>query len=188
MGDQPWPVPDDVHVNLHHGDLILISPHQGPVHVVAGLQEMLQSATGWGGVISLPGHAGEAAWIIYPGDAFRYVIRPDRRAAFRRDVAESLSLPPNSLSLRAPRPYIEDHAVRGCLNRHVVAAVFDDGTGLASVHSPVCFLDLRPVMLDIQWRTCWDGFFNPQGLIEAQQPRCPCGLHVCVLTDQGRND
>ena len=185
VGDQPWPVPDDVHVTLHHGDLILISPYQGPVHVVASLQEMLQSATGWGGVISLPGHVEEAAWIIYPGDAFRHAIRPDRRDTFRRDVAESLNLPPNNLSLRAPRPYIEDHAVRGCLNRHVIAAVFDDGTGLVGVRSPVCFLDLRPVMLDIQWRTCWDGFFNPQGLLEAQQSRCPYGLHVCVLTDQG---
>ncbi|CAE7817440.1 unnamed protein product [Symbiodinium sp. CCMP2592] len=103
------------------------------------------------------------------------------RGLFRGDIAARLGTPPHSLILHAPDPMIIDHEDRGVLSRNVIAAVTRpaaQGTGPAG---PICFLDLRPMLLRLSWCHFAEGRLPLQTLLCRFSDRCPDGFVLCRI-------
>ena len=170
----PWPVPEGFPIELTHGDLIQIVPAGVIATFRSDLAAMLRTADGWDPDWLIPGDYAERAWVIADDRHLCFTVAPTRRRHFRQDLAEVLAVSARQLLLRPAQDPLTDHAFRGQLVRHLYVA-----TGLTTVPSvarcPICFLDLRPILLGFSWYYVPAGILTHQRVHDRFSPRIPEG-------------
>ena len=104
-------------------------------------------------------------------------------ASSRRDLARRLQVQENGLRLcRADLPE-QDYSCRG----DTVAAVYAVRP-VAAEHAQVvpqlviCFLDLRPLLLDLSWMCLEQPWLDYNSLVARFAPRCPPGYEIGCST------
>ena len=170
----PWPIPDEFPIELAHGDLIQVVPAGVIATFRSDLAAMLRTADGWDPDWLIPGDYAERAWVIADDRHLCFTVAPTRRRHFRQDLAEVLAVPARQLLLRPAQEPLTDHAFRGQLVRHLYVA-----TGLPTVPSvarcPICFLDLRPILLGFSWYYVPEGILTRLRVHDRFSPRIPEG-------------
>ena len=177
--DMPWALPNDIFVEVGHGDLVQFVPVQQPVAVVASLADMLASPTHWRYVAPVLDMFLWDTWVVHDAGAFRHQVRPERRQQSKQDIAARLSILPNDLVVQLPKPRIQDFCRRDQLTMHVLYAVWAPGCPSADdLSEAVCFVDLRPVLCGLYVARCPGYRFDVRELLLRFAGRCPAGMHV----------
>ncbi|CAE7884795.1 unnamed protein product [Symbiodinium microadriaticum] len=186
VGDLPWPLPHGLRVEVRTGDLILFTPARHGVHVVSSLTEMLSSAFGWSLFEDIVEDPREQAWILSPDGPFAIVVLEHRRLHLREDIARLLEVPARQLILRPALADLDDFAYKHIRTRNVIVAVMAPGArGHRHARAEICILDLRPLLLELEWHFCPGGEFNTERYLARLRHRCPEGFHVAVIDSDG---
>ena len=186
VGDMPWPLPNGLRVEVRTGDLILITQARHGVHVVSSLAEMLGSAFGWSLFAGIVEDPREQAWILSPDGPFAMVVLEHRRLHLREDLARLLEVPARQLILRPAIADLDDFAYKHIRTRNVIVAALTSGArGHRHARADICFLDLRPLLLDLEWHFCPGSELSTARHLERLRHRCPEGFHVAVIDSEG---
>ncbi|CAE7817460.1 unnamed protein product [Symbiodinium sp. CCMP2592] len=173
--DLPWPVPDGGFVNVRHGDAVVVLEAHSPHFATASFVDILGSVHGWN-VEWAPGlEYRRSFWVLTAYRPFLLHVEADRRDFFRADIAQRLAVPPGRLLLCPTEPNIVNFAHIGLPAQGVLAAVVRNGP-LSVRHADVnFFLDCRPLLLGISWRTSPDGILRAESIWDQYRTRCPAG-------------
>ncbi|CAE7277725.1 unnamed protein product [Symbiodinium sp. CCMP2592] len=168
-------------MHLSHGDAILVVPTGQAAFATVTFSDMLRSTAGWLQDWAPDLTFEDTVWTLSEQEAFSFSVAAGRRVHFRSDIAVRLGVLPHSLILRAPDPMILDHEDRGVPSRNVIAAVtLPDAQDLGPA-GPVCFLDLRPMLLRLSWQHFSEGRLPLTLLLSRFLARCPEGFALCRL-------
>ena len=186
VSDQPWPLVDGVFVNISHGDLIVVMPYRHRTSIVSNLGDMLMSRAGWGANFVNPPAAQEVAWVLADDRSFGFHVQAARRISLRIDLAAILAVPAAELIVRPATPDVVDFAYVGRGVRNVLAAVrTSGGTHHGAPRPSLCFIDQRPILLQLYWTWCSGGWMHLEPLFSRHATRCPAGFRVGIW--QGNN-
>ncbi|CAE7844688.1 unnamed protein product, partial [Symbiodinium microadriaticum] len=175
VSDTPWPIEHGAPFHVDVGDLVMILPPEHPVIPPLRLRTMLASAAGWHTDPVLPIPEADALWIVTQQAPIRFVAPPPPRPPVRRDVAQLLGLCEHELHFIPADPSIRDHSRGGLASRQVFIAA----PAAAGEDTPFV-LDLRPVLLYIDWDRAPQGQVDVARLCERHRPRCPPGYFIRV--------
>ena len=183
VGSLPWPLVDDVAINLELGDLVLFHPPRARHHIVASLADMLRCTREWRSDYdptedfpTLPGHH---AWIIGDQDSFLFHIQSDRRQLFRADVSRLLSATGEGVLLQLAQPPVNDFAYRG-VQAHAIFAASQarHHAGTSQDGKETCFIDACPLLLTFSGVPCPSGVLDTAQIVLRYSPRCPAGWEL----------
>ena len=175
VADTPWPVDGAAPFHVDVGDLVTVLPEAHPAIPPLRLRTMLASPVGWHDDPLLPLPRADSLWIVADQVPFRFQAPSPPRPPVRGEVAQLLDLPEHSLHFIPADPCIRDHARGGLPSRQVfiaAQAVDEDSTPY--------ILDLRPVLLHIDWDRAPRGCIDIGRLCARHRPRCPPGYFIWV--------
>ena len=185
IGSQPWPLVDGPSVNLLTGELVLFVRPQAPYHSIASLQDMLASDRGWDPAFDPSQHiyGGYTAhtWLMSDFANGFFVLQPERRHQARQDIASFLEVSSRELAFQVAHLDSHDFAYKGVATRTVLAALRSTEF-LPSLRTrpAICFIDARPVLLNLTWQVCPDELLDAVSLVSRFAGYCPAGFVVCV--------
>ena len=188
IGTQPWPLIDGPSVRFLPGELILFTSIQAPHHAVASLQDMLSSHRGW-----IPGYDPAQhisvsfvahTWLMHDFGERLFLLHPDRRRQVRQDIATALNVPSRELVLQPAHLASPDFSHKGTAASTVLAAL-DSRDFLPSLQSRsvICFVDARPVLLNITWQVCPNRLLDTGSLAARFAGICPSGHAVHITSN-----
>ena len=176
LKDLPWPLPTGARVDVTHGDVIIIVPVVHGLFTTSSFSDLLRDVAGWDQDWAPDQPYGDHAWVIADDASFVFHVVPGRREFVRVDIARRMDFPHTELSLRPARPPITNHACHGVLTRNVLAAArVPGGVRQDLSRHPVCFLDARPLLLGITWRSAPGGLLTMRRVLDPILHRCPPG-------------
>ena len=179
--DLPWPLVDGAFADLRHGDLVLVARRRAQAHTVASLQDMLGSVVGWDPNFQLPRRSREVAWVLGPDSFCLAVSRPGQQLLIR-DLAAEIGIPEGQLVLRPARPAIDDFDRLGQGVDNVVVATSLSEPRLGDhPDRPICYIDFRPLLLQIDWYPCPEGYLSAAPIVERMRSRCPAGYELGIV-------
>ena len=179
--DLPWPLLTGVVASLEHGDLVLVRRREAPAHTVASLHDMLGSVAGWDPNYQVPRCPHETAWILGPTSSHRLEALPGLRLEVS-DVAAITNVSRDALVLRPARPAISNFDHRGHAVDNVVIASSTAEPRLGDYPGcPACFVDLRPMLLQLDWNPCPEGVLHTADLLARLRNRCPLGFELGLV-------
>ena len=177
--DLPWPLVDEVTIQLDHGDLVSIQPTGHDLTIVTTLSDRLQDPNSWAPRVTPTPREEEQLWLLSDEWPRRLPYARGGAASLRADIAGVLHTPEAALRIRPSRPGIFDLCVRGYpISAVVIATAIDirlveHGTGLFPY-----VLDLRPILAGIEWGANPEGYLSLHSLVRRFAPRCPPGFRV----------
>ena len=175
VSDTPWPVERDAPFHVDVGDLVLVLPTGHPVIPPLRLRTMLASAAGWHTEPVLPAPEADALWVVTDQAPIRFVTPPPPRPPVRADIARFLGLSEHELHFIPADPAIRDHTRGGFPSRQIfIAALAAGGEGTPFV------LDLRPILICIDWDRAPQGQVDVARLCARHRSRCPPGYFIRV--------
>ncbi|CAE7322558.1 hypothetical protein AK812_SmicGene13673 [Symbiodinium microadriaticum] len=164
VSDTPWPVERDAPFHVDVGDLVLVLPTGHPVIPPLRLREPV-----------LPAPEADALWVVTDQAPIRFVAPPPPRPPVRADIARSLGLSEHELHFIPADPAIRDHTRGGFPSRQIfIAALAAGGEGTPFV------LDLRPILMCIDWDRAPQGQVDVARLCARHRSRCPPGYFIRV--------
>ena len=168
--DTPWPLGNEVEVHLETGDLISFQPATHGLTVLTTLADLLRDRDRRPVAVTprrqIPSDPGQL-WLLSDGWPRRFSFDRSRSAVLRRDIAGLLHVPESELRIRPCRTGLSDLAVRGYpISAALIATsldirLVDTGTGLFPY-----VLDLRPVLLGIEWGANATGYISLSDLAQ----------------------
>ena len=187
LKDLPWPLPQGASVDVTHGDVVVVVPVVHGLFTTSSFPDLLSDNTGWDPEWAPDQPYGDHAWVLAESDCFVFQVVPGRREFVRVDIAHRLAISHLDLALRPARPAITNYARRGVLTRNLLAAVYAPRTdNVASTRHPVCFIDSRPLLLGVTWRSAPGGLLARHRIQDPIQHRCPPGFVLCWFRPQTR--
>eukprot|EP00439_Symbiodinium_sp_Y106_P079484 s1073_g18.t1 len=179
----PWPLAPDTAVGVREGDTTQVLPADHDPLAVTELQHMLQDPGCW---------RADGPDLVFPVNTVRVLsdhgpvtFSADQgwAASSRRDLARRLQLPESGLRLCRADLLEQDYSHRGdtVVAVYVVRPAPDEHAH--EVPQPViCFLDLRPLLLDISWMCLEQPWLDYNSLLARFAPRCPPGYEIRCST------
>ena len=182
LRDLPWPLPQGQRAHLQHGDAVVLVPAVHGHFATVSFAELLASETGWAPAWAPDLPYEDTGWTITDQEHFMFRVAAGRRSFFRADVAARIGVEPHELILHAPDPMIRDHADRGIVSMNVIAAATRPTVSTeVPPPGPLCFVDLRPMLLRLMWWTISDGCIPYEDVQARFSARCPAGHVLCLL-------
>ncbi|CAE7316773.1 unnamed protein product [Symbiodinium sp. CCMP2592] len=162
--DLPWPLPDGMLVDFAHGDAVIILAAASGHFTTISFEEMLQSAAGWNPSWTPNLDQRHFAWVLSHQRPFLFHVEPGRILSLRRDIARYFGVSLNALAIHAPDPAISDFSHLGKTVQGVIAVSFPSARQQPSAARPITFfLDCRPLLLGVSWRSSEDGWLRAEG-------------------------
>ena len=172
IGDMPWPLAPDTAVGVREGDTIQVLPVDHDPLAVTELQHTLQDPGCWRVDVRVLSDHGPVMFSAEQGWA----------ASSRRDLARRLQVPEGLRLCRADL-LEQDYSYRGdtVVAVYVVRPAPDEHAHAVS-QPVICFLDLRPLLLDISWMCLEQPWLDCNSLVARFAPRCPPGYEIGCST------
>ena len=184
LRDLPWPLPPGLRVDVSDGDAVVLVPAPHGLFVTTSLADQLASANGWNPDWAPTLVYTDNAWVLSVLEHFHFTVLPARRPHVREDIAARLGCPAPQLVLRPARPAIFNHARRGIPSRNAIVALpTEDGGHHGRPRHAICFVDCRPLLLGVSWRSVPAGRLQQSRLRDPLVGRCPAGFLLCPLQD-----
>ena len=179
--DMPWPLQAGDQVDLAEGDLITILAEGAPFDPLPSLASLLRRPRSWEAFPELSGAQHNVSWILSDGPIAAIAVDRDLFALSSSGAAASLQLTAGLFTLVPAAPDIYDHARCGVLSRGVLVACQTQDFTPAGPHDKIPFvLDLRPILLTINWSYAVGGLLDVASLCGRLAWRCPAGYHIRV--------
>ena len=187
--DTPWPLGNDVTVQLEPGDFVSFQPATHEYAVLTTVSDLLLDRDSRQFAAARPDQEGQASrlrthdagqlWLLSDGWPRRLPFDRSRSNLLRRDIAGVLHIPEPELRVRPCRSGLADLSVRGFpISATLIATsldirLTDAGRGLFPY-----VLDMRPVLLGVEWGANSAGYINLRELDRRLANRCPAGYRV----------
>ena len=150
--------------------------------------EQVSALDNWVPDSPLPGprtHFNGYFWILSDDRPFPFEVQPDRRSSFKQDVAASLGVPADSLTLKPSTPRVVDSFPFGFWASGILVAT----RKLSRVPHPpieqpetrcILILDQRRMLRGMAWRLVKDGVVTVQEIADIYYDTCPSGYEVSI--------
>ena len=114
--DTPWPLGNDVTVQLEPGDFVSFQPATHDYSVLTTLSDLLLDRANRQSVATRPDHDARDSgqlWLLSDGWPRRLPFDRSRSTLLRRDIAGILHIPEHELRIRPCRSGLSDLSIRG---------------------------------------------------------------------------
>ena len=181
------PLSVDQSVLMHNGSTVQFVPWRTDAPPCYDLEQVL-ALENWEPDSPLPGprtHFNGYFWILSDDRPFPFEVRPDRRSAFKQDVAASLGVPVNSLTLKPSTPRVLDAFPFGFWTSGILVATQKLSraphlsAGQPETRS-ILILDQRRMLRGIAWRLVNDSMVTVQDIADMYYDTCPFGYEVSI--------
>ena len=143
LADQTDPVEYGAELLVSNGDCISFVPAQEPLEFRCSLQAMLRVPFGWAGGPAFPqASMGDRFCVVSDGLYLDFLLRPDRAAFYRSDLAARLRVPVHTLCLQPAAPRQCDVTVYGRHCRTVICV----SSSSTRTDDEIAILDCRPIL------------------------------------------